>query len=140
VPDAGYFPDGMPLPLPDAATAAFWEGCGARELRIQRCAACGAHRHPPAPICPRCRSFVSTWDVSRGAGHVFSYTVVHHPVHPATEERVPYNVAVVELDDCGGVLVTSNVVNTDDEVFVGMPVQLVWEQVDESLWLYRFTP
>jgi uncharacterized OB-fold protein len=72
---------------------------------------------------------------------VFSYIVVHHSVHPATDGLVPYNVAVVELDDCGGVVVTSNITDcTNDDLAVGMAVRLVWEQVDESLSLYRFSP
>lgn len=139
--DARYFPEGMPVPAAEPATAAFWEGCAVRELRIQKCAACGAHRHVPVPICPRCRSFEHTWDLSRGTGRIFSYTVAHHSVHPATQESVPYNVTVVELDDCGGVFVTSNVIRcSNDQLYIGMPVRLAWERVDPSLWLYRFEP
>jgi uncharacterized OB-fold protein len=135
-----YFPDGMPVPVPDPATAGFWQGCAARELRIQRCAQCGLHRHPPGPVCSRCRSFDHSWDVSGGTGRIFSYIVVHHPVHPATDALVPYNVAVVELDDCDGAMVTSNVVGCpNDDLSVGMPVRVVWDRVDESLSLYRFT-
>jgi 3-oxo-4,17-pregnadiene-20-carboxyl-CoA hydratase alpha subunit len=131
----------MPLPLPEPATATFWEGCAAHELRIQKCGSCGLHRHPPAPICSRCHSFDDGWDVSEGTGRVFSYIVVHHSVFPATNDVVPYNVSVIELDDCGGVLVTSNVVDCPNEALdVGTPVRLVWEQVDPSLSLYRFTP
>jgi len=131
----------MPVPVADALTADFWEGCAARELRIQKCANCGTHRHIPKPICSRCRSFDSTWDVSRGDGHIFSYIVVHHSVHPATEAVVPYNVSVIELEDCGGVLVTSNVIDcSNDDLYVGMPVRLVWEQAGPELSLYRFAP
>jgi uncharacterized OB-fold protein len=136
-----YFPDGMPVPLPDEVTAAFWDGCAARELRIQRCAGCGAHRHVPSVICSRCRSFDHTWDVSQGTGRIFSYIVVHRSVHPATDTLVPYNVVVIELDDCGSVRVTSNVVDcANEDLYVGMPVRLVWEQVDPTRALYRFTP
>jgi uncharacterized OB-fold protein len=136
-----YFSDGMPVPAPEPLTAFFWEGCAARELRIQKCADCGAHRHVPAPICASCRSFDHTWEVSRGRGRIFSYIVVHHSVHPATRDSVPYNVAVVELDDCGGVRVTSNVTGcANEDLRVGMPVRIVWEQVDPELSLYRFTP
>ena len=131
----------MPLPEPDALTAPFWEGCAAQELRIQKCASCGVHRHVPAVICSECQSFDSTWDVSQGTGTVFSYIVVHHSVHPATRDSLPYNVAVVELDDCGGVRVTSNVVGCpNEELRVGMPVRVVWERVDDSLSMFRFTP
>lgn len=139
--DSRYFPSDMPVPLPEAGTAGFWDGCAAQELRIQRCANCGQYRHPPVPICSHCRSFDHVWDVSQGNGRVFSYIVVHHSVHPATNAVVPYNVAVIELDDCGGALVTSNVVDCEnDDLDVGMPVRVVWESVGESLSLYRFTP
>lgn len=139
--DQRYFPDGLPSPESDPLTAFFWEGCAARELRIQRCRGCGVHRHVPAPICSRCGSFDHGWDVSLGRGRVFTYTIVHHSVHPATEAVVPYNTSVIELDDCGGVFVTSNVVGcANDDLYVGMPVRLVWEQVSPSLSLYRFTP
>jgi uncharacterized OB-fold protein len=131
----------MPVPVPDAVTAPFWEGCAVRELRIQRCARCGTHRHVPSPLCHRCQSFEVSWDISAGDGRVFSYIVVHRSAHPATDERVPYNVAVVQLDDCGGVLVTSNVVDgADDDLHVGLPVRLVWEPVHPTLSLYRFAP
>ena len=130
----------MPVPLPEPATAGFWEGCAAHELRIQKCADCATHRHVPAPICRMCQSFAYGWDVSKGTGRIFSFIVVHHSVHTATDAIVPYNVSVIELDDCGGVLVTSNVVDcSNDDLYVGMPVRLVWEQVDPSLSLYRFT-
>jgi uncharacterized OB-fold protein len=131
----------MPVPEPDAVTAGFWEGCAARELRIQRCASCGTHRHVPTPICSTCRSFDFTWDVSQGDGRVFSYIIVHHSVHAATDSVVPYNVAVIQLDDCGRVLVTSNVVGcSSEDLEVGMPVRVTWEEVSPSLSLYRFTP
>ena len=111
----GRYLEGLPLPQADATTEPFWEGCAARELRIQKCSGCGAHRHVPAVLCSRCRSFDYGWDVSRGDGRIFSYIVVHHPVHPATEPALPYNVSVIELEDCGGVHVTSNVVGCANE-------------------------
>jgi uncharacterized OB-fold protein len=42
----------IPQVTPD--TAFFWDGTAAGELRIQRCAQCGAVRHPPGPMCPAC--------------------------------------------------------------------------------------
>lgn len=131
----------MPLPESEPLTAEFWEGCAAGELRIQRCDGCGVHRHVPSLVCSGCGSFEYGWDVSNGTGQVFTYTVAHHSVHPATEGLVPYNTSVIELDDCGGVFVTSNVVGCAiDDLYVGMPVRLVWEEVAPSLSLYRFTP
>ena len=37
-----------PLPAPNPDTQEFWDGCRRHELRIQRCADCGAYEpHPP---------------------------------------------------------------------------------------------
>lgn len=67
--------------------------------------------------------------------------VVHRSTHPATDCSVPYNVSVIELDDCQGVLVTSNVVDCPAKSLrVGMPVELIWEETSPGTWLYRFRP
>ncbi len=131
----------MPRPVADALTAPFWAACREHRLVIQRCSACGTFRHLPHPLCGRCQSPDHEWVPSAGRGSVFTYTIVGHSVHPATTDAVPYVVAVVALDDCGGVLVTSNVVGCDPhDVHVGMPVEVVWEDLDEELTLYRFRP
>ena len=61
----------------------------ARELRFQRCAACGAWRHPPRVLCAACRSDQWSWEPSSGHGEVFTWTVVHQPLHPAFVDDVP---------------------------------------------------
>jgi len=71
---------------------------------------------------------------------VFSYTWVHHATHPALAERVPYNVALVELPDAGGVRLVSNVIDLrPDELQVGLAVELVFEDL-EDVTLPRFRP
>ena len=47
-------PTSIVRPMVNRDTAFFWEGTPAGELRIQRCNACGALRHPPGPACPAC--------------------------------------------------------------------------------------
>jgi uncharacterized OB-fold protein len=131
----------MPRPEPDALTAAFWAACREHRLVIQRCRACGTFRHLPHVLCGRCQSPSHEWVASAGRGTVFTYTIVGHSVHPATDHAVPYAVAVVALDDCGRVLVTSNVIGCDpQDVHVGMAVEVAWEDLDDGLSLYRFTP
>ena len=136
-----YFPDGMPLPRLDANSRRFWEACNEHRLLVQRCAACGAHRAPPRPLCGRCGSFETDWSESRGRGRVFSYTIAHHSPHPAARDRLPYNIAVIELDDCEGILLISNVVGCpDDALRVDLPVEVVWEDRRDGQSLYRFRP
>jgi uncharacterized OB-fold protein len=72
---------------------------------------------------------------------VFTYTIVHHSPHPVAQDRLPYNVAVIELEDCDRVLLTSNVVSCSDSALrVGLVVEVVWEDRSDGQSLYRFRP
>jgi len=135
-----YLPDTLPSLDPGHDDAPWWEALRRHELVIQRCATCGRWRHPPGPLCPGCQSTVHQWERVSGKGRVFSYTVVHHPVHPALTGRVPYNVALIELPDAGNVRVISNVVQVEpEELAVGLEVEVVFEEQGD-LVLPRFTP
>lgn len=140
-PDRTYFPEGMPLPRQGESTRPFWEACNEHRLLVQRCARCGVHRAPPKPICGRCGSLESAWSESRGCGRVFSYTIAHQSPHPVAAERVPYNIAVIELDDCDGALLLSNVIGCPNSALrVDLPVEVVWEDRRDGQSLYRFRP
>ena len=107
-------------------------------LVIQRCTSCGTFRHLPSD-CGHCQAPDHEWVESAGPGTVFTFTIVGHPVHEATAPAVPYNVVIVELDDCGGVMVPSNVVDCPpDEVHAGMPVVVVFERVTDEITIPRF--
>ena len=124
-----YLPDGTPPPQPGPEDRPFWDACARRELRIQRCGACGRFRHPPMPRCPRCRSDAIAWAQVPGTGVVYTYTIVRHPVHPALVDAVPYTVVVVLLDGVDDVRLVSNLVDVaPDDVVIGMPVALVWDE------------
>jgi uncharacterized OB-fold protein len=120
-------------------TAPFWEACAKHQLIVQRCSGCGTFRHPPHALCRRCQSREFEWIESRGRGEVFTYTIAHHAAHPAVRDQLPYGVIVVRLDDCGGVLLTSNLVDAPPEVLrVGLRVMLVWDDIAEEVALPRF--
>jgi len=115
----------------------WWEGIDRGELLIQKCKACGTLRHPPRPMCGTCQS--TGWETIRaeGRGHVYSYTVLHHPKFPGYD--YPLVCAVIALEE--GTRLVSNLVACDpDEVRVGMPVQLSIENVDDGLTLPFFRP
>lgn len=133
------FPPEMPVPVVEPLTEPYWEAARAGRLVIQRCTDCGTFRHLPHVLCGSCQSGAHEWVASAGRGTVFTYTVVTHPVHGAVVDVVPYAVVVVELDDCGGVLVPSNVVDCPpDAVHVGMPVEVVFERVTDEITIPRF--
>ena len=134
-----FFPDGMPQPLADATTLPFWEAAAEHRLVVQRCAACGHTRLPPAPVCPECGSDAAEWQEVPGAGEVYSYTIVHRPI--AADQTLPFVVAVVSLEGSGGLRMISNLVSVEPaDVEIGMPVALVWEDMSEDLALPRFRP
>ncbi|MFV2171602.1 bifunctional MaoC family dehydratase N-terminal/OB-fold nucleic acid binding domain-containing protein [Actinomadura sp. LOL_016] len=117
---------------------AFWfEAAREHRLVIQRCADCKSLRHPPGPACPQCGSF--QWDTveSSGDGHVYTFTVNHHPRHPAFD--YPLVVAVIELSE--GTRLIANMTGVDPgDVEVGMPVVLDWLDADPDLSLPIFRP
>ncbi|TFH25049.1 MAG: Zn-ribbon domain-containing OB-fold protein [Myxococcales bacterium] len=134
-----FFPDGMPQPMADPTTLPWWEAAAAHRLVVQRCTSCGHTRLPPAPICPECRSADSEWKEVSGRGEVYTYTIIHRPI--AADQELPYVIAVIALEDAGGVRMMSNVVDVNpDDLEVGTPVELVWEDMSADLAIPRFRP
>ena len=88
-----------PWPVPNADTAPFWEGCSAGELRLQRCAACGAAQFPPRALCAQCHAAAPGWQRASGRGRIVSHTRVHRPPSPAFKADLPYVVALVALEE-----------------------------------------
>ncbi|HXX90815.1 MAG TPA: Zn-ribbon domain-containing OB-fold protein [Acidimicrobiales bacterium] len=138
---ARWFPDEMPMPAASAETAGWWQAAADHRLVVQRCLACGATRHPPGPVCPRCRSADAELAVLPGTGTVYTFTVVHQAFIPSLGDRVPYVVAAVDLDGAGGARLVTNLVDVaPEEVRIGMPVTVAWEDMGPELALPRFRP
>jgi uncharacterized OB-fold protein len=125
-----------PLVTPD--TAFFWAGTAVGELRIQRCADCGALRHPPGPMCPACgQPGDGGYVVAAGTGEVFSYVVHHHP--PVPGKKLPMVVALVQLPE--GVRMVGELPGVrPDLVRIGLPVRVVFARVDDDLTLPAWRP
>ncbi|HEX8802964.1 MAG TPA: OB-fold domain-containing protein, partial [Acidimicrobiales bacterium] len=127
-----------PLPQLTPANEWFWtsgaDGC----LRIQGCTDCRTLVHPPAPICPVCRSRSWAPTVVSGHGTVVGVTVNHQRWLPDVEP--PYAIANVALADDPAVHLTTNVVGcAPDEVHVGQEVAVRFERHDD-VWLPLFEP
>jgi hypothetical protein len=134
-----FFPDGMPEPMADVITLPWWQAAAEHRLVVQRCTACQHTRLPPAPVCSKCRSADSDWQEVSGRGEVYTYTLVHRPM--AAEQTLPFVIAVVALEESGGLRMMSNIVDVDpNDVEIGMKVELVWEDMSEDLAVPRFRP
>jgi len=127
------------LPKADPDTQAFWDGCLQDQLLLQRCSACHVFRHPPRPVCPACLSDRFSWDRASGYGTVYTFVVVRRALGRGWEERIPYVVAVVELDE--GAHFLTNIVNVEPEaVAIGMPVEVTFAELDGTTKLPVFQP
>jgi uncharacterized OB-fold protein len=139
--------EGAPLPELDADSRPFWEAAMRGELAIQACSSCGALRHPPRPMCPKCRSLDSEWRPMSGRASVWSYVVPHPPLLPAFMPVAPYNVTIVALDEDPLIRIVGNLVadagapiNSVDPatIEIGTPVQVTFERVADDVALPRF--
>ena len=132
-------PYDKPLPEITEENGPFWESCAAGILSLQRCRGCERFRYPIAPVCPRCLATDFAWEPVSGRGRVFSYVVFHHVYHRAFQGDVPYNVALVALEE--GPFMVSNVVGVPNERLVcDLPVQVVFDRVTDTVTLPRFRP
>ena len=117
----------------------FWAHCQKMELRFQRCCACDTWRHPPSPVCASCHSDLYRWEVAPDTAELFSYTVVHHAASAAFRQHVPYNIAIVSFIGLQDIRIVSNVVDAaPEELVIGTPLRLVWQQDGAGRTLPRF--
>ena len=108
------------------------KGTARHELRIQRCGACGALRHPPGPMCQVCGFARPEYDVAAGTGEVYSYVVHQHP--PVPGRSLPIVIALVALAE--GVRMVGELLDISPErARIGLPVRVTFVEVDGELTL-----
>jgi len=126
-----------PLPHLDEENRWFWEACARHELYLQRCGACSTIRFYPRALCPSCLSSKTDYVRASGHGTVYTFTVTYQNQAAGFRDELPYVMAYVELDE--GPRILTNVVNTPvGAVSIGMPVEVVFEDVDEGIAIPKF--
>jgi uncharacterized OB-fold protein len=79
------------------------------------------------------------WVAVSGKGQVYSWTIFHYVYHPAYAKDIPYNVAIVQLDE--GPLLHTNIVECKNEdICIGLPVEVIFEDVNGEISLPKFRP
>jgi uncharacterized OB-fold protein len=128
-----------PLPVRTEENAPFWDSAKRHALEMQRCGDCGRFRYPVADFCPRCLSPEYEWRPVSGKSTLYSFIIVHQRYDPSFADDLPYNVAVVELDE--GPRLVSNIVGIpNSDIRVGMPLTIIYEDVTEEFTLPKFKP
>ena len=130
-----------PLPLVNELTAPFWEGASKGQLVIQHCNSCGHFQHAPEPVCSACLSFDLGSAAVSGKGTVYTFCIPTQAFHPWFEDRLPFVLAVVELDDQPGLKMITNVVGVNPhDVTVGDRVEVTLQPLAEGFVLPVFRP
>jgi uncharacterized protein len=125
-----------PVPVPDEASAPFFEGAARGELMLQCCRTCGAFMWPVKPRCVECFSGAVEWTPGTGRAELYSFVVVHQR-YPGFEE--PYVIATVETPE--GVRFNTSIVGADrDELDIGMQLEVVFEPVSDDVVVPKFRP
>lgn len=128
-----------PLPYVHGETRPFWEGAKRHELLIQRCGDCGKFYFYPRSLCPHCMSDNIEWVKVSGKGKIYSFTISHRTGTLPFQKDIPYNIAIIELDE--GVHMLSNVVECrNEDLRIGMPVEVVFDDVTPEITLPKFRP
>ena len=129
----------FPRPIPSFDAEEYWDGCNRNELLMQRHKESGQW-YSPNMFGP-CKVLDREWAKVSGKGKVYSYTIITHPVHPAAREKVPYNVVQVQLDEDPELIMVSSLVNVKNEdITIGMPVEVVFEEHEPDVNLPKFQP
>lgn len=130
-----------PLPQPDGLTQPFWDAVNAGRLEIQRCGGCARWHHPPVAICAGCLSTELVWERVSGRGRVHSWTIARDTRLAAFTERLPYALASVELEEDPGVLLLTNLPGAAlDQIRIGMPVEVEFEEIAPGQHIPQFRP
>ena len=128
-----------PIPAITPDMKPFFDATRRHELVVQRCRGCGAHRFPAREICSSCLSREAEWVKVSGEGEIFSYNVMHQVYHPGFADEVPYAVVVVKLKE--GAKMNSNLRGiAPHAIKIGMPVQVVFEDISDEVTLPKFVP
>jgi uncharacterized OB-fold protein len=129
------------LPVPDPVTQPYWDGLKARQLRIQRCLSCEKAVFYPRALCCHCGSRELEWIDCSGRGTLHAFTIAHRGTPAAFKGSTPYVVAMVDLEE-GGRLMTNlvDVEPSPEAVRIGMPVEIVFDEVTPAITLAKFRP
>ena len=112
------------LPDPDIneVSKPYWDALKKGKLTFQHCRKCGNNWLPARGECPK----------------LISWVVFHRAFHPAFEDRLPYNVAVVELAE-GPRMITNIVIEDAEKLVIDQPLTFMPAE-EQGHGIARFRP
>ena len=130
-------PPQLPQPIVNADSAPYWAGAREGELLIRKCKDCGTLHFMPRYLCPACWSNNLEWVQAAGRGTVHSFTVIRRASDPAFADKVPYVVALIDLEE--GPRMCANILGDDAlSVNIGDAVSLTFEDRGDGALIPQF--
>lgn len=123
-----------PLPEVTELSKPYWDALDSGYLAYQRCS-CGHKWLPARRECPSCLKTGAEWVSASGRGRIVSWVVYRTAYHDAFKTRLPYVVAIVELEE--GPRLISNYIGPRENLRIDLPVELVIER-ERGFALARF--
>jgi uncharacterized protein len=128
-----------PLPHIDEEVRPWWEALKRHELYIQKCHDCGFTRYYARALCTNCQSSNTEWVRCSGRGTIYTFTATYQNQGPGFRDSLPYVMAYVDLEE--GLKMLTNIVDCPpDQVKIGMPVEVVYEDATPEVTLAKFRP
>lgn len=116
----------LPNPALDEYNRPFWTGGQSGVLLIAQCGDCSTYSHPPTPRCPSCLGENVAPQPVSGRGTIYSYTINRRAWQP--DLRVPYVIAIVQLEEQSDIRLMTNIVGCEvEEVAIGQAVEVIFE-------------
>jgi len=113
----------------------YWDALAGGALKFERCPHCSHAWLPARQDCPRCLRPGAVWEAASGRGKLISWVVYHIAYHKSFADRLPYNVAIVELEE--GPRLITNIVESEG-LAIEHPVMLRIVE-DQGKALARFS-
>jgi uncharacterized protein len=120
-------------------TEPFWEATREKRFLLQWCVDCEVAQYFPRDICLACGGTNLEWREASGDGVVYTMTVENKPMNPAINDGERYVIALVDLAE-GPRMMTNVFGCPPDDVYVGMPVRLAWDELSDGRNLAVFEP
>lgn len=131
-----------PLPPINEQSRPFWQATREGRLQLPRCNHCGTFHTYFEPWCSHCGQEGVHWERLSGRGRIWANCRFHRVYFPGFSPEMPYNVAMVELEE--GPRIMTNIVGLPtgalDEMPIGMAVEAVFEPVTAEVSLVKFRP
>jgi hypothetical protein len=127
------------MPRPTHEDQEFWEGAHRGELRVQHCTTCGRYQHYARMLCSHCGKQTVEWVTASGHGTVYSFTVIRQNGVPPFNDRVPFVVATVDLDEDGARVIAAMPELDPADAHVGLRVRATFRPAGDDFGFVDFT-